>query len=173
MNHSQTFDDYPAWIVILCNAVSWAIYAVGAYVLARVSIWLAVPYLVYILWLEARLLRNACVDCAYYGKMCAFGRGKICGAVFQRGDAQRFSAREVSWKDMIPDLLVSLIPLAGGILLLVLNGWDWLIAGLLLLLLILASSVTGLVRGNLACKYCRQKDLGCPAYELFGGEPDA
>jgi len=173
MERSRTYDRYPIWIVLVCTLVSWMIYAVGGYVLARVWIWLVVPYLVYSLWLELRLLRVACADCGYYGRLCAFGKGKLCALALKRGDTRRFSARDISWAHMIPDLLVSLIPLLFGTGFLVLTGWDWLIGGLLFLLVILASGVTGAVRGSLACRYCRQRELGCPAYALFGGRTDA
>jgi hypothetical protein len=172
MNHSQTYERFPVWIVLVCNLVSLSIYAIGGYVLARLWIWLLVPYLLYCLWLETRLLRTACVDCAYYGMACAFGKGTLCALLFEQGKPQRFARRDVSWLAVLPDLMVSLVPMVGGILLLVLNGWDWLIAGLMVLLVALASGGTGLVRGSLACRHCQQRALGCPAYELFGGRQD-
>jgi hypothetical protein len=47
-----------------------------------------VPYLLYALGLEVRLLRTGCVDCAYYGKACAFGKGRLCAIAFEQGDPQ-------------------------------------------------------------------------------------
>jgi hypothetical protein len=172
VNEVQTYEHFPAWIVVLCNLVSWSIYAIGAYILARLWIWLLVPYLLYVLWLEIRLLRKGCVDCAYYGKACAFGKGKLCAVAFERGDPQRFAEREISWAEVLPDFLVSILPLIGGVVFLVANGWDWSIAALLALLVILASGGTAFVRGTFACRYCKQRELGCPAYELFGGTSD-
>jgi hypothetical protein len=171
VNHSQTHEHYPAWIVIVSNLVSLAIIAIGAYVLASLWIWLLVPYLLYCFWLEYRLLKTACINCSYFGEACAFGKGKLCALVFAPGDPQRFGSREVSWLAVVPDFLVSILPLIGGILLLVLRGWDWLIVVLLVLLLALAFGVTPAVMGSLACKYCKQKQIACPAYELFGGTP--
>ena len=170
MNHSQTYAHYPIGIVLVCNLVSWALYAIGAAILGALWIWLLIPYLAYVLWLEVRLLKTACVDCAYYGSVCAFGRGKLCAAAFQRGDPQRFGERRISWTEVLPDFLVSIIPLIGGIVLLALNGWSWLIVGLLILLLVLASVGNGFVRGSFACKHCRQGEIGCSAYDLFGGQ---
>ena len=66
----------------------------------------------------------------------------------------------------MPDFLVSLIPLGVGIALLV-RSFSWLVLLLLIVLLGLASAGTGFVRGQLACKYCRQRELGCPAEQLF------
>lgn len=172
MTRSQVYENFPAWIVLVCNLVSWSIYAVGAYILAALWIWLLLPYLLYVLWLEVRLLQNACVDCAYYGKVCAFGKGKLCAQAFKRGDPRRFAEHEVTWAEMLPDFLVSLIPLGGGIALLVTEGWDWVIVGLLVVLLALAFVGMGFARGALACRYCRQREIGCRAYEMFGGEED-
>jgi len=166
---SPTYESYPAWVVVVSNLVSCAIIAIGGYVLATLWVWLLVPYLLYCLWLEVRLLRTACVDCTYYGKACAFGKGKLCALVFAKGDPQRFASREASWVAVLPDFLVSIVPLIGGIVLLVMNGWDWLIVVLLVLLIALAFGVTPVVMGSLACRHCKQKELGCPAYELFGG----
>jgi hypothetical protein len=169
MNWPETYDSYPAWTIVICNLVAWSIYAIGAYILGSLWIWLLVPYLLYCLWLEVRLLRVACVDCTYYGKACAFGKGRLCAVAFARGDPQRFASREISWVEVLPDFLVSIAPLIGGIVLLVLRGWNWVVAGLLGLLLALAFVGTGFVRGSLACKYCKQREIGCAAYELFGG----
>jgi hypothetical protein len=172
VNKVQPYEHFPAWIVFVSNLVSWSIYAIGAYILARLWIWLLVPYLLYVLWLEIRLLRTACVDCAYYDSVCAFGKGKLCAMAFERGDPQRFAEHEISWAEMLPDLLVSILPLIGGIALLMREGWNWLIAVLLALLLFLAFAGTGLVRGSLACTHCQQREIGCAAYELFGGSAD-
>jgi hypothetical protein len=172
VNDSQAYERFPLSVVAVCELASWSIYAIGTYLLARLWIWLAIPYVLYVLWLELRLLRVACVDCVYYGTACAFGKGRLCALAFERGDPQRFAARETSWSEMLPDLLVSILPLISGVVLLVLQGWDWLIGVLLVLLLVMASVGTAFVRGSLACKHCRQREIGCPAYDLFGGRSD-
>jgi len=171
MNQPPSYEHYPISTIVICNLVAWSIYAIGTYILGSLWIWLLVPYLLYCLWLEVRLLRVACVDCAYYGKACAFGKGRLCAAAFARGDLQRFASRELSWVEVLPDFLVSIIPLIGGIVLLVLGGWSCVVAGLLGVLLVMASVGTSLVRSSFACKYCKQRELGCSAYELFGGTP--
>jgi len=56
MNHSQTYEQFPLWIIVVCNLVSWSIYVIGAYILAMLWIWLVIPYLLYALWLEVRLI---------------------------------------------------------------------------------------------------------------------
>lgn len=172
MNHAPVRDRYSASTVLVCNLVALAIYAIGAYILGVLWIWLVIPYALYVLWLEVRLLRIGCVDCVYYGETCAFGKGRLCAKAFEPGDPQRFAARGISWTEVVPDFLVSILPLVGGIVLLVQNGWDWLIAGLLILLVALAFGVTGFVRSSLACRYCKQRQIGCSAYDLFKGRRD-
>lgn len=67
---------------------------------------------------------------------------------------------------MVPDFLVVIFPLIGGIIYLV-KDFDWLILALLVILAILSFGGNALMRGALACKYCKQRELGCPAEQLF------
>ena len=171
MNETACYENFPAWIVVLCNLASLSIYAIGAYILFRLAIWLLVVYLAYCLWLEARVLRASCVNCYYYGKVCGFGKGKLCSMFFKRGDPQRMASRQVRWWDILPDLLVSILPLVIGIIFLILR-FEWLLVVLLVALLLLSSIGNAAVRGSLACRYCRQKAIGCPAEKLFNqGHP--
>jgi hypothetical protein len=160
------FENYPLGMVAACNVVSLAIYAAGALVLARAGLTWVVLYLYYCLILEARLLSGHCVDCYYYGKTCAFGRGRIAALFFKRGK-KKFSDIRVSWVSIAPDFLVSLIPIVAGALLL-LRSFDWVLAGLVVLILVLTTAGNAFVRGNIACAHCAQRGLGCPAEKLFG-----
>lgn len=169
MNQPVTYERYPLGIVLASNGVSLAILAIGTYVLIRILPWLAAPYLAYALWIEVRLLSSACVDCAYYGKACAFGRGVVSRWFFRKGQPERFACREIAWTVILPDMLVWLIPLAAGAVFLVWTGWDLVLAVLLIALLGLSTFGTGLVRGTLACDHCQQRILGCPAHDLFQG----
>ena len=160
------YENYPLWIVILTNIVSFTIYGTGAFIVYKIGwIWL-VLYILYIAWLESRLLRRSCVNCYYYGKVCAFGKGKLSSLFFKEGDTNRFKEDKITWKDMVPDLMVSLIPIVAGVILLVID-FQWLILSMVLLLLLLSSLGNGLIRGSLACKYCKQREIGCPAEQLF------
>lgn len=163
---TKCYEEYPLWIVFISNLVSFTIYAIGGYIIYQIGIvWLA-AYLFYILLLEIRVMRKSCTNCYYYGKLCAFGKGKISPIFFKKGDAAKFSQCSISWKDILPDFLVSLIPLLVGVALLAAN-FNFLVLFLLILLVILASAGNGFVRSSLACKYCKQKEIGCPAEKLF------
>jgi len=162
----KCYENYPLWIVLLSNFVSIAIYAIGGYIIYQLGlIWLA-AYLLYILWLETRLMKKSCTKCYYYGKLCAFGKGKLSAIFFKKGNSESFIQRQITWKDILPDFLVSIIPILVGIGLLIIN-FNLLILLAVILLVLLTSAGNGFVRGSLACKYCRQREIGCPAEKLF------
>ena len=62
--------------------------------------------------------------------------------------------------------MVSLIPLVIGIALIIIN-FNWILLLLVFLLILLAFPINGFLRGSLACKYCKQRELGCPAEQLL------
>jgi Co/Zn/Cd efflux system component len=73
---------------------------------------------------------------------------------------------KITWWNIIPDFLVSVIPVVIGVILIV-KDFNWLILSLIVILLFLSSAGNGFIRGSFACKHCKQKTLGCPAAELF------
>lgn len=86
--------------------------------------------------------------------------------MFAKGDISKFCAMKLTWKDMIPDMMVSFIPLVTGIVLLILH-FNLVLLSALLLLTILTTAGNAYTHGSLTCKYCKQRDLGCPAEALF------
>jgi hypothetical protein len=136
---------------ILAVVLSLAIYGVGAYILAGFGLIFAVLYLLYCLWVELRVMRKSWVHCYYYGKTCGLGKGKLCSIFFTRGEPAKFTEPQISWADLLPDLLVSIIPLVGGIVLLV-TDFSWLLVALVVLLVLLGFSGNAIVRGSFACK---------------------
>jgi hypothetical protein len=106
------------------------------------------------------------VDCWYYGKTCAFGKGRVCAVLFRRGDPARFAVKEISWTALVPDFAVFLIPAVVGVVLLVID-FVWWRAALIGLLLVVSFAGNALVRSSFACKYCKQREIGCPAEKLF------
>ena len=166
METTKTYENYPVWFVFLSNLVTLPIYFLGAYIIFGFG-WLSVTlYLVYCLGLEIRLFKMSCVDCYYYGKLCFSGRGKIAALFFKKGDPKRFICKEITWKHLIFDFLVPIIPLGAGIALSI-TDFSWLRLGLMLALIILGFPVAGYLRGALACKFCKQREIGCPAQDFF------
>ncbi len=160
------FENYPLRFVLLSNAVSLAIYVIGVLVIYQFGLVPLLIYLAYIAVLELRLLMH-CAGCYYYGKTCAFGRGRISCLVFKK---RKNFVKKITWKDMIPDFLVSLMPIAAGIIILIID-FNWLILAAVILLVLLTSAGNACVRSR-SCKHCKQRKLGCPADKLFSRKKD-
>jgi hypothetical protein len=166
MKKEHYYENYPFWTVFFSNFVSLAIYSIGACILYQIGLIWLILYLIFIGILEFRLIKGHCANCYYYGKICAFGKGKISNIFFKKGDVNKFCKKQMTWKDILPDFMVSLIPIIIAITLLILR-FDWTILILAIVLFLLAFTGNGFVRGSLACKYCKQRKLGCPAEQLF------
>jgi hypothetical protein len=169
MKPSGVHENFPVWTVIVSNLGSIFTYGTGFLIMHRTGLVFSILYLVYVVILEYRLIRFHCVNCYYWGKICGFGKGRISSFFFKNGDFSKFCIKDISWKDMIPDLLVTLIPLTTGIFLLIFR-FDTLVLMAIVLLLVLATVGNGYIRGHLICKYCKQRELGCPAYRLFNNK---
>jgi len=162
---NHCYENYPLWIVLISNLVSISNYIIGAYIISAYGLIYAVIYLLYCLFIEIRLLRNGCVNCYYYGKICGFGKGRLSALFFKKGN-KKFNEREISWRNMIPEMLVSILPLIAGIIILIYN-FSWTILILIIAIIILSTAGNALVRGYLTCNMCKQRELGCSAEELF------
>jgi hypothetical protein len=165
----MVYDRYPLQAVFLTNLFNLFVYALGIIIIHHLGWLYAGLYIAYILILEIRLLKYHCPDCFYYGKVCAFGKGAVSRWFFKKGNPQKFTCREFSYKDLIPDMLVFIIPAITAIVLLILD-FTWILLGSLLLLVALNTFGNAYIRGQIACKNCRQKELGCPAVEFFNPE---
>lgn len=166
MEQPTTYEHFPWPLVVLANAVTLLIYAIGAYVLFGLGVWWAPLYLAYCCWVEYRVLTKSCVNCYYYGKVCCFGKGKLCSLIFRQGDPQKFADTVASWSDLAPDFMVLVFPVIGGVVQLV-RDFNWLTLVLLVVLLVLSLGGNALVRGSFACRHCKQREIGCPAEKLF------
>ena len=166
MNDRTAYDNYPCWILIVSNLVMIGTYLTGAFIIYQFGIYWMMLYILYIAALQIRLMKKSCVSCYYYGKYCAFGTGKIAPLFFKKGNPSDFVNCSITWKDMIPDVLVTLVPVIGGVVLLILN-FNLPVLASLILISFLGTAGNGFVRGNLACKFCRQRELGCPAERFF------
>ena len=160
------FEDYPKGIVALSNIFAMSIWVIGAYILSGFGLLFSILFIIYCILTELSVYRGSCVNCYYYGKVCFSGRGKICALIFKGGNPHRFINRKVTFKDLLPDLMVTIIPLIGGIILLI-TSFSWLVLILMIVLLLLATGGNAIIRGKYACRYCRQRELGCPAQKFF------
>ena len=167
MAEQNRYENYPFWIPLLSVLLSLAIYAIGTYILSGFGLIYIFLYLLFCVWMEYRVLSKSCQYCYYYGKLCGLGKGKLVPLFFSKGEPATFTERDIRWKDLIPDMLVFLIPVIGGIIYLFIR-FNFLTLTLIIVLVILAMPCTGYMRSCLLCPNCKQCELGCPAQELFG-----
>ena len=163
---NHCYENYPIKIVFLSNLVSLSIYLIGANIVYGLGLIYTSLYLIYCLFLEINLLKKGCVNCYYYGKICGFGKGKLSALFFKRGNSIKFSKRKLSWKDMIPDMMVFILPVIAGIIQIIFQ-FSWNIMVMMVILLVLSMAGNAMIRGFLTCDKCVQRQLGCPAEELF------
>jgi hypothetical protein len=168
MAATRTYENFPAPMVAVSVLVTLSIYAIGALILAGHGSFITAAYLFYCGLFELWVMKHSCVNCYYYGKACALGRGKICAYLFPQGSPEMFARKNMSWTTLIPDMLIMLLPLVGGIVLLV-RSFSWMVAVGMVLLTALSLGGNAFVRSRIACKYCRQREIGCPAEKFFGG----
>lgn len=166
MKKISRYEDFPLWIPFLSVLVSVFSYTIGALILSRFGIIFALLYILYCIIVEVNVIFKSCKNCWYHGRLCGLGKGKIAPLFVKKGDALKFADHEISIKHIIPDFLVVIFPLIGGSILLVID-FSYYLLGLLIILTIVFFSGTAVIRGTFACKYCKQKDIGCPANELF------
>jgi hypothetical protein len=166
INKATTYLRYPAGIVLVSNLVSLLIYGLGFYIILKIGLFYSLIFLLYLILFEFRLMRYHCVNCYYWGKTCGFGKGKVSSLFFKHGDPAKFCRAKMTWKDLIPDLLISLVPAVSAIILLTMK-YDLKLLLALLFLIALTTAGNGYIRGSLACKYCKQKEIGCPADAFF------
>ena len=157
---------YPVKTVILSNIVSIGIYVLGFLIIFKLGIAYSLLWLFYVSFFEFRLLKKHCTRCFYWGKVCGFGKDRVSSQFFKKGDISNFCSKTMTWKNLIPDILLTLIPLVVGIVLLILK-FEPILFFALLVLILFTTMGNGYIRGTLTCKYCKQKELGCPADMLF------
>jgi hypothetical protein len=167
MGDIRTYDNFPASMVAISILVTISIYSLGALILAGHGPVVAAVYLLYCVLFELRVMKHSCVNCRYYGKVCGLGRGKISAYLFPPGDPAIFARVNITWTTLIPDVLIMLLPLLGGVMLLV-RSFSWTVTVEMVLLAALSLGGNAFVRGQIACKYCKQREIGCPAEKFFG-----
>ena len=167
MTNNNPSENYPVWIPLLAVLQSMAIYTIGAYLLSGFGLIVVLPYIIFCLWIEYRVLFMSCRYCYYYGKLCGLGKGKLVPLFFKKGNPKVFLEKKIGWRDLIPDMLVFLIPLIGGVIYLFIR-FNLLNLVLIAILAILALPCSGFMHSCLLCSNCKQRELGCPAEKLFG-----
>lgn len=163
---TKIYNTYPWWIVLISNLNTVIIYTIGAIIIFQIGNGRGIAYIVFLVYMEFRLLQKSCRNCRYYGKYCAFGKGKLSALIYPKGKTEKFLNRKTTWKNILPDLLISFIPIITGIILLMQTFNRRILIGTILMLA-LTSQGNSCIRGKFACNHCKQGELGCPAKKLF------
>lgn len=163
----KKFENYPRWIISITIILQLAIYVIGGAIIYQFGLVWLIVYLIYVAYLEITFYPKSCVYCYYYGKWCAFGKGKMAAWLgFKQKDNKKFCERQATYIGMIPEMLVVIVPVFLGIVLL-LQRFEWGVLALIIIDLILVSWGNGFVRSKLACAHCKQGEICCPAREMF------
>lgn len=166
MTKNITYEKYPTSIPLIAIILSLLTYLLGAYIISGFGIIFAILYLIYCFGIELNVIIRSCKHCYYYGKLCGIGKGIVAPVFVKKGDTKIFAEKNVSIIVMIPDFLVGIFPIVASIILLIQN-FSIILLGLLILLILLFFVGTAFIRGALVCKYCKQREIGCPAEKLL------
>jgi len=163
---SKIYDKYPLWIVLIVNILMLLVVIAGAYIMFRLHWITGVLFIIYIIFLEFSVYREGCRYCCYYNSRCAFGKSYIARIFYKKGNPKKFE-RKITWKDFIPMMLASIIPIIVGIALLVSRGFHLLTLSAVIYPVLNWFIINPIVYGQLACKHCKQGKKCCPALEFF------
>jgi len=166
MINTKSYDNFPLWIPFIAILISVISYGIGSIILSGFGIIFAVLYILYCICVEVMVIFRSCKNCWYYGRICGLGKGKIAPLYVKKGDTKNFADRDISMVHMIPDFMVVIFPLIGGIILLILD-FSLYVLVLMIVLAVLFFSGTAFIRSTFTCKYCKQREIGCPADEMF------
>jgi hypothetical protein len=169
MVKSKSYETFPIWIPLIAVILSLIGYIIGAYILSTFGLIIVIIYLIYCIFIELLVIFKSCKYCYYFGKICGLGKGRVAPLFIKKGKPGRFINKKISWYDIIPDFLVGVIPIVGGIILLIYD-FSYMLLGLVIILGIIFFIGAGFIRISFACNYCKQKELGCPAQEIFNKE---
>lgn len=164
---NKLYENYPIEKVIITVAIQLLLCVAGAYIMFRLSWITGGLYIAFLIFLERSIYKEGCRYCYYYNKRCAFGRGKLAPIFFKKGNPKKFCEREIKWKDFVPMMLASLIPVIVGIALLISRGFHLLTLIAILYPIANWFVINPILYGQLACKHCKQGGKCCPALEFF------
>lgn len=164
---SQVFENHPFSTILITNCLILLVWFSALYLVWQLGIFWGVLFAVYLLFLEFSIYKQGCSCCCYYGKKCAFGRGKIAPFLVKKDNPEKFCQRKITWFKLLPTILSSLIPVIIGLTLLA-KSFSWPILILTLVLVTNWFFINPLIYGRLVCLHCKQGRLCCPANDFFG-----
>jgi len=152
------YENYPRSLVAFNSLFALVGLAAGLIVLAQLGTWAWAGYLALYLLEMAAVLAFACTRCCYYGKNCGMGYGKLSALLFKKRAEEEFHKATSHKVAGILMLVISPLPILGGIASLIV-GFS--LQRLLLFLALIGLTVVGFVtRPRLVCGHCKQGESG-------------
>jgi hypothetical protein len=166
----KCYDSFPRTTVTYNLLTLGGAIVIGVIILAQLSVWIAVGYLVPLALTGYGMLALICARCHYYDRRCATGIGRVVALFFKKGQEEEFGQTASQKAVMLLLVVVLLLPLVGGIISLVV-GYSTLRLALLAAWLILL--VAGLApHPRLVCSHCKLAEKGCcPIGKLVARNP--
>lgn len=154
----EYYENYPRSLVVFNLLFSLVGLGVSLLVLAQLGTWAWAGYLALYLLDMAVVLAFACTRCCYYGKACGTGYGKLSALLFKKGAEEEFHQATSHKMAGILMLVISPLPILGGIASLIV-GFS--LQRLFLFLVLIGLMVAGFVtRPRLVCGHCKQAESG-------------
>jgi len=147
---------------VIYNAVTLGgAMAAGVAIAAQFGLGATIGYLLLLALALAGVLATICARCGYFGRRCAMGLGKVAALAFEKGQEDEFFRTGAQLTALILLVLLLLLPIGGGITLLLRDFSAWRLVTLLAMVGLL---LAGLVpHPHLVCGHCCQGERGvCP-----------
>jgi hypothetical protein len=155
------YDEFPRSTVRYNAVTLGGATLIGLVIVAQFGPWAAIGYLSLLAFAAVGLLATVCARCGYYGHRCALGIGRLIPLLFKKGQEDEFAGTASQLFSTGLLVLLLIVPVAGGVTLLV-RGWA--VWRLLQLVALVGLLLAGLVpHPRLVCRHCRQRERGaCP-----------
>lgn len=155
-------ENYSRKIILMNLLLTFLSYFIGTLVIYSINTVAGIFYATLCILTIFLSLKLRCSYCFYYGKRCGFGFGILSKIFFSQGESKEFN----NSKNIIPVLIFSLgtsiIPIVGGVILLIVNFS--VLHLVYFILYILVGFLPNFFIRNKVCEHCEQGNLGCPAY---------
>lgn len=168
---SELFEKYPLWMVFAYNLALLLVYLAGAYIMSRLHFITGILFIIFVVLVESSVYREGCKYCYYYGKRCVAGRGLIAPLFIKKGNPKKFCEKEITFKDFIPQLIGTIIPMIVGIALLISRGFHLLTLIAMIYPIFSWVVLNPIIYGIIACPHCKQGNKCCPALDFFSKKP--
>jgi len=156
----ECYKEFPRSIGLLTTLASIVYAVAGTALMLDLGAWVTGGFLLLFMAVHyVHYPRNACVNCAYYGRHCISMKGKLAARLYRRGREQDFyrgmkrAMRGVHLLWAYPFFVLVLAQIRGRPV----NLKDLLLVAVLILLMVMRQ----LMRRSLGCRVCLMRDQ-CP-----------